>query len=179
MHGLISYCEQCLPHKGWSGLRSVNYEADCKALTPWLTEALAEANADDSFKGLWFGLNNPATGDETTADLYIAASNEFAFDSIDWAVDASFFPESGRLNSKVLAAVYQLAYSKKKGLGNDAEYPLALAYGAMAARAALEAGKVEGPFTELSGAAAGFDSGDFLFLGTFRGGEFIAGVKAG
>jgi hypothetical protein len=57
-------------------------------------------------------------------------------------------------------------------LGNDAEYPVGLAYGAMAACAALQSARLTGPFAHLLGAAAGFDSGDLLFLGSFSEGWF-------
>ena len=178
MQMLIAHCEQQIPHNDWSKLRRVDYEADTKALEGWLGEALAKAPPGEALQGLWFGLCNPLVDDETTADIYIAASTEYSSGSIDWAVEASFFPENGFLNSRVLSEVYRLAYSDPNGLGNEAEYPLALAYGAMAARAALESSVSLLP-RELLGAAAGFDSGDFLFLGTFQHRRFKANVTAG
>ena len=90
-----------------------------------------------------------------------------------------FYPKSRYLNSKVLTAVYRLAYRSANALGNAAEYPLCLAYGAMVACEALESGRLSGPFANLLGAAAGFDSGDLLFLGSFSDGTFRVMPEAG
>lgn len=179
MHTLIAHCERQVPHRDWSRMRQIDYEADRHVLGQWLTTFFAEAPPSASFKGLWFGLNNPVVDDQPTADIYVSASTKYETGSLDWAVGPVFCPESGYLNSRVLAAVYDLAYSSDAGLGNDAEYPLALAYGAMVARQALESVRLSGPFANLSGAAAGFDSGDFLVLGSFLEGRLRARVEAG
>lgn len=128
---------------------------------------------------MWFGLNNPVVDDRPTADIYVCASKKYETGSLDWTVGPVVCPESGYLNSRVLAAVYDLAFSSDAALGNDAEYPLVLAYGAMVARKALESVRLSGPFADLSGAAAGFDSGDFLVLGSFREGRLRAKIEAG
>ena len=179
MHALIAHCEGQVPHQDWERMRQADYEADSGAFERWLATSLAEGGPGASFKGLWFGLKNPVVGGQPTADIYVCASTTFEPGSLNWAVDSIFYPESGYLNSKVLAAVYRLAYSSDAALRNDAEYPLALAYGAMAARTALESACLSGPFADLDGAAAGFDGGDFLFLGSFRDGRFCAKVEAG
>lgn len=179
MNGLIAHCESQIPHPAWSSFREVDFEADSEALKCWLPTAWAEADSSASFKGVWFGLNNPVIGTEPTADIYVAASPTFYRGSIDWAAGATFYPENGYLNSSVLTKIYRLAYSGNESLGNNAEYPLILAYGAMAARAALEATELSAPFAQLSGAAVGFDSGDLLFIGSFSDGRFYANVTAG
>lgn len=179
MHRLISHCEEQVPHEDWERMRQIDYEADRQVLDHWLAASFAEADGSALFRGLWFGINNPVIRDQPTADIYVCASTRFEPKSLDWAVASNFFPESRYLNSKVLTAVYRLAYPSKTSLGNDAEYPLGLAYGAMAAGAALESARLVGPFTHLLGAAAGFDAGDFLFLGTFADGKFCAMPEAG
>lgn len=178
MNALIAHCESQIPHQAWSNFRELNFEADFEILKHWLPTACAEANPSTSFKGLWFGLNNPVINNESTADIYVAASPMFDRRSIDWAIGATFYPENGYLNSSVLTSIYRLAYSDNASLGNDAEYPLVLAYGAMAAKAALETTKLSAPFTHLSSAAVGFDSGDLLILGSFVNGVFYANVEA-
>ena len=74
----------------------------------------------------------------------------------------------------MLADIYRIAYrqgarvAEQKGcLGNDAEYPLVLGYGAFAVRELL--GQVEPPLvlggSASLGVAVGFDSGDFVLVG--------------
>jgi len=68
----------------------------------------------------------------------------------------------------VLANIDRIAY-RNGGLGNDAEYPLCLGYGAFAVRQLLgqiEPALVLGDSDKL-GVAVGFDSGDFVRLGEF------------
>jgi hypothetical protein len=66
----------------------------------------------------------------------------------------------------VLAKLYKIAY-REHGLGNDAEYPLCLAYGGLALRDLLRDADPSvflGKSPSL-GIAVGFDSGDFVLVG--------------
>ena len=179
MNALITHCENQIPNKGWSGFREIDYEADNDRLKHWLPLACAEAVPSTLYKGIWFGLNNPVINGEPTADIYLAASQMFDRGSIDWAASASFYPVNGYLGSQVLSSIYRLAHSGSGALQNYADYPLVLAYGAMAARAALENTEFSGVFAQLNGAAVGFDSGDLLILGSFHGGSFETNVEIG
>lgn len=179
MNGLIAHCESQMPNKAWRAFQEIDFEADSDVLECWLPTAWTKADASASYKGLWFGLNNPIVSAKPTADIYVAASPTFDRGTFHWAAGATFYPDNGYLNSSVLKTIYRLAYSGKESLGNNAEYPLVLAYGAMAARLALEATEPSAPFTHLSGAAVGFDSGDLLFIGSFSDGRFCANVTAG
>jgi hypothetical protein len=83
-----------------------------------------------------------------------------------WAIRPAWWPTARYARSVVLADIYRIAY-RKGGLGNDAEYPLCLGYGAFAVRDLL--GKVEPSLflgeSDSVGVAVGFDSGDFVLLG--------------
>jgi hypothetical protein len=137
----------------------------------------SEATEGQRYEGIWFGLNNPVRSGATTADVYIAAGPAFSSDSLDWAQELTLFPRDRYLLSPVLASIHAVAYSSKRALGNDAEYPLVLGYGAMLARAALELNALPPPMKTLEGAAVGFDSGDSLFLGSFSRGRFSTNVR--
>lgn len=179
MLSVIAECEVQCPHPDWRLLKKIDFNQDVASLSTWLSKAFSEASQSTNFKGLWFGLFNPIYDEEPTADIYVAASPEFDSGEIEWACDATFSPAEGMLHSKVLDAIYRIAYGKDSGLGNDAEYPLVLAYGAMLAKAALEQAKFKSPFDTLVGAAVGFDSGDSFFLGEFCNGKFVCNIQAG
>ena len=123
---------------GLAAQRRIAFHLDESALNDWLPQALAGAGSATSFKGLWFGLNNPVVKGAVTADIYVGASESYASDSLDWAMEPAELSKPGYLRSKVLDAIYSLAYGRDGGLENDAEYPLVLAYGSMCAREALE-----------------------------------------
>jgi hypothetical protein len=111
----------------------------------------------------------------------VGCSPDFDEQDIDWASELHTTTDSNYLNSKVLHELYARAYRDGEGaLGNDAEYPLALAYGAMAAIQSLQgAGQLAAGLSSIQGAAAGYDSGDFLFIGTVINGRYNRCVKAG
>jgi hypothetical protein len=178
MHAVIAECENQRSHPDWPRFRDLDLEADAPMLPIWLVRAFPIANPSDSFQGLWFGMHNPVIKGATTADVYVAASREFDQSSIEWATAVSEAPGKGQLGSHVLNAIYRRAYGVEGGLGNDAEYPLVLTYGAMAARTALET-EIPASLRNLRGVAAGFDSGDFLFLGNVQEGRFSANIVAG
>ena len=168
MARLIDVCEAAQPHRDWAKLRALPY-ADLSPLAAWIQRPFLNDPPAEPLRGLWFGLFNPYTSDdEPSADIYVCGSQRFDPnpDSYDWAVDPYWWPEDRYARSTVLAEIYRIAY-RKKGLENDAEYPLCLGYGAFAVRELL--GMIDpklllGKSDEL-GIAVGFDSGDFILLG--------------
>jgi hypothetical protein len=179
MLAVIKECEAQRPHGDWEAFRRIDYGQELEAVDGWLAAALSGAEGGQAYRGLWFGLCNPVHDDVPTADIYLAASPAYADGEIDWAAESTFYPDAGELRSRVLDQIYQLAYAKKDGLGNDAEYPLVLAWGAIIARRALEGQALGAAFPSLAGAAVGFDDGDFLFLGRFEDSKFTADIQAG
>lgn len=176
MAALIDRCEACRPHPDWARLRGVPY-ADLSPLLDWLQEPFRQEPPAVPLKGLWFGLFNPCYDGRTpVADIYVCGSERFYPDPEDngWAVGPDWWPDARYANSAVLAQVYHIAYGhsarlgeQRECLGNDAEYPLCLGYGAFAVRELL--GHVEPSLllgrSESLGVAVGFDSGDFVLLG--------------
>lgn len=179
MSVVIDECAAQHPHADWDRMRQIDYEADASRVACWLRTAFPEGQPSAEYRGLWFGLFNPVRSNgRPSADAYSCASPAFESGSIDWACDIDR-PHSGSyLNSVVLGEIYSVAYEAKGGLGNEAEYPLALAYGSIAARAALSDWVPPPQLSNLQGVAVGFDSGDALLLGSFIEGQFCADVRA-
>jgi hypothetical protein len=169
---IIKKCAAITPHPDWDRLRELDFD-DLGPLLEWIKKPLVREPPDSPLKGLWFGIFNPIYGNFPTADFYISGCSRFDPDptSYAWTGSRVWWPESRCAHSKVMSAIYRIAY-KKGGLKIDAEYPLCLAYPALAirellntldARLVLKALKAAGPV----GVAAGFDSGDFLLLGKY------------
>lgn len=176
MERLLDWCESEHPHPDWKKLRTLPF-GQLDSMVDWLGGAFQGGRPRAGLQGLWFGLFNPCPDGKTpVADLYVCGTNRFDADPNDneWAVRPAWRPKSYIAFSEVLADIYRIAYSEsgggaRKPLGNDAEYPLALAYGALAMRETL--GRLD-PAIVLGGAdalgvAVGFDSGDFVLLGSF------------
>ncbi|MEM9353320.1 MAG: hypothetical protein AAGA92_09930 [Planctomycetota bacterium] len=176
MLALIDECEHGRPHPDWSKLRELPY-GDLSPLIDWVQEPFREEPPPVPLRGLWFGLFNPCLEDNTpVADMYVCGSERFEPDPHDnsWACGPDWWPDSRYANSTVLAELYSIAYRRspqatdKEGcLGNDAEYPLCLGFGAFTVRELLE--QIEPSLilgrSDRLGVAIGFDSGDFLLLG--------------
>jgi hypothetical protein len=168
MSAVIDVCEQSAPHPDWHVLRKLPYN-DMTDLTEWLQSVFTEDPPEKSLAGLWFGLFNPICDGTPVSDMYVGgASHVDTEDSdIEWASDLDYFPEDNYADSHILAAIYQIAYSSKEGLRNDAEYPLCLAYGTFAVKRLL---KEIDPRIIISGdkkviVTVGFDDGDYLNVG--------------
>ncbi len=167
MAKIIADCEAMRPHHDWSKFRELPYD-DMSDLEEWISRVLNTEPPNPSINGLWFGLFNPIYDGQPVADIYICGSTRFDADpdESEWAVGPEWWPEHRYAHSTILAAIYRTAYTAN-GLANDAEYPLCLAYGALATKQLLN---VYGrdlilPATKSVGVATGFDSGDFILLG--------------
>ena len=176
MHALIDQCAVACPHPDWELFRRLPY-AELDPLRAWLERPFREEPSAVPLHGLWFGLFNPCPdGRNAVADLYVCGSERFDPDPSDneWAVGPDWWPEARYAESTLLAEIYRRAYRvarqdrcSPESLGNAAEYPLVLGYGAFAVRellAQVEPSLLLGR-TDSVGVAVGFDSGDFVLLG--------------
>jgi hypothetical protein len=184
MATLIDRCETANPHSDWAALRTLPY-GDTQQLLEWLVRPFRDEPSASPLAGLWFGLFNPIRDRHAVADIYVSGSERFEPDPNDnsWAVRPKWWPESRYAHSALLAEVYRIAYRpdaptayEDKWLGNDAEYPIVLGYGAFAVRELLE--RLEPSLvlgrSDSLGIAVGFDSGDFVLLGRLTRGGMVA-----
>lgn len=179
MHAVIDECERQLPHADWERLRGIDFDADLPLLETWLAEAWREGAVRTGERGLWFGLFNPVDAQEgATSDMYLASGPSYEGQSLDWPCEIDLRDGVSYLHSAVLAAMYRVAYGGADGLRNNAEYPLALTYAAIAARTTLEQGLLPAGLASLHGAAVGFDDGDALFIGEFDNLRFCPQLRA-
>ncbi len=171
MRRLIDKCSAAVAHPDWAELRQLPFE-DLAPLLAWIERPFRREPPGGDLQGLWFGLFNPVYNRAPVADIYVCGSTRFLADphDNDWAVGPDWWPEDRYAASEMLAAIYRVAY-REGGLGNDAEYPLCLAYGALAVRDLLHGIGASVVYEAVGsvGVAVGFDSGDFLLLGRVTG----------
>lgn len=168
IENIISFCSSENSHDDWNKLGSFDYQ-ETEELDIGIRELFKNDPPADTTAGLWFGIFNPVDeNDQTVADFYVSGSDRFDPDPEDnsWAVGPDWWPENRYANSRILSAIYRIAYSEG-GLGNDAEYPLCLAYTCLVVRDLLNHNSdlICRCSKQHMGVAAGFDSGDFLLLG--------------
>ena len=164
---VISVNESQVPHNDWQRFRKLPYD-DLTEMREWLENVLTNEPPDIELAGLWFGLFNPVyENDEAVADIYICGGTEYDEDNMDWACDPEYAPDEGYAHSEILKSIYQIAYTSKESLGNDAEYPMCLSYGAFAIKRLLNEINPELLIKgdKDIGLAVGFDDGDYIILG--------------
>lgn len=171
-------CARDQPHPDWERFAALDLAADLDHLQSWLLDVFSSP-PDGEDDGIWFGLFNPVYEDGDAADMHVHAAPYDPDSAGDWASEIAWTPADNRARSGVLKAVYEIAYGgmdldgdARAGddgslLMNDAEYPLCLAYAALAVRhLATELH----PLLFLGNASrrllfAGFDSGDYICIG--------------
>ena len=173
MAAVIARCEAITPHPDWQRLRGVAYEADLPPLTVWVTRTFGRKPPTVRLAGLWFGLCNPVLRDgSAVADMYLSGCSSYRRDDPSFAwVRPDYFPRKRFARCQSLRTIFRIAYERETGgLGNDAEYPLCLAFAAFAIKRLLkriDPGVVLCGAT-LLGVAVGFDSGTPKLLGELR-----------
>lgn len=157
MEAILDTCASYKPKK-WMPYRNLNYNSDMSALM----EALNKIAKSKDVAGVYIGIFNPVVENKTTSDMYAVgcAECDAEDEECEW-VFSHKEPEKNAvyLGSEVHGDIYRLAY-EDKGLGNNAEYTLCLAYTALAANRAARKMKYSKTI------AAGFDSGDIILVYT-------------
>lgn len=168
MVAVIDFCAEARPHEDWRLFRALDFDEDVRHLADWLQTLLGRDGAPGTIDGLWFGLVNPIYDGEATADMYLGGGEDAAKNPDAWTGKLTWTPD-GDARSEVLDGIYRIAYDQgMDGLGNYAEYPLCLAYACVAVRwlAATLPSEVLLGEAKQRVIEVGFDSGDFLEIGT-------------
>jgi len=160
---VIDHCRRRHPHPQWDELAALDVDADCEALDGWFVDLLDNEPPPAEVTGIYFGLFNPTYEDGPAADVY-AAGNRYDPDDADWACGPAWWPERRYAESDLLQDLYRIAY-RPGGLGNDAEYPLCLAYAGLLLRdlSGRHADRLSAGVERVL--CTGFDSGDILCVG--------------
>lgn len=166
MQRVIDVCDASFPHPDWKTLRSIDYSGAVRELASWFGDVVEADPPDIMIRGVWVGVCNPVVDGKVRADMYFAGAERFDREDPDWASEADYYPEDAYAGSSALRAIYEIAYGSRNGLGNEAEWPLALAFPVFAVRDLL-AQATPALFRGSSpiGVSVGFDSGDFFDVG--------------
>jgi hypothetical protein len=160
MQELVDACAIEKPHEDWARVGVLDWQADADRVARWFG-ALVEANPPGpaGAADLYFGLHNPIGTDcAPTAAMYVIGYSR----AKNWPGKKVWAPAGCRAHSSLFDAVYAIAYRRKRGLGNDLEYPILLGYAALLVR---EVGRrFVAPLIGME-LRTGFDSGDIVKIG--------------
>ena len=178
MSEIISICSRDVPHADWSELSALDYDGDVASLTSWIAGVFQRQPAPFPIRGLWIGLCNPTEDGKVWADMYVGSVAQYAADDeeLGWLWKSErHYPDDAYAHSVSLRRIYEIGYGGDGGLGNDAEWPLCLAFGAFAARSLLrgQSTRLVASTALRIGVAVGFDSGDMLKIGELTDREFV------
>jgi hypothetical protein len=171
---VITDCERLRPHRDWAQLRELDWNDGSAAVCAWWQQLLERERPPASVRGLWFGLCEPVENGRARYDLYAAGTRDYKPDDLEleWVFSQCYHPQ-GHPHPVCLAETYRIA-RKPEGLGNDAEWTLGLVFGCGAVARALNSpqGRTGLNATPPLGVAAGWDGGDFIFLGELHPDRF-------
>lgn len=178
MGEIVTICSRDVPHADWPRLSALDYDRDVASLTSWIAGVFERQPAPFPIQGLWIGLCNPSENGKVWADMYVGSVVQYAADDeeLSWLWKGErHYPEDAYAHSASLRSIYQIGYDGGGGLGNNAEWPLCLAFGAFAVRSLLR-GKTTRLVASTApriGVAVGFDSGDMLKVGELTNKGFV------
>ncbi len=119
---LIKRCKAILPHPDWDRIAALDWRGEPKRIANWTRRELAHPLVDGPYVSLYYALNNPIIDDRPTTDVdlvifFPAGARHDALDGL-----------GGPAGSRVLNGLYEIAYTGKGCLGNNAEYTIGLAW---------------------------------------------------
>ena len=178
MGEIITICSRDAPHADWSRLSALDYDGDVASLTLWIGGVFERQPAPFPIQGLWFGLCNPTEDGKVWADIYVGSVAQYVADDeeLGWLWKGKrHYPDDAYAHSASLRSIYEIGYGGDGGLGNDAEWPLCLAFGTFAVRSILrgQSTRLVASSAQRIGVAVGFDSGDMLKIGELTERGFV------
>lgn len=184
MREVIDLCAAAQPHPDWARLRELDYAGDARRMRDWFDQALREEPPTEPVRGLYFALCHPMTDEANlTADMELVGTRRFdpADRGMDWVYSRHYFPDlyasSGAMHRLygIAHGTHEFGVSVPGVLGNDAEYPVGLAFAVLATRAVLEGRTTGGLPTDADrvGVAAGWADGDLLLIGEVTAAGFV------
>lgn len=184
MREIIAICAADVPHADWDALALIDYDADVESLRGWIPRVFGAQKPSFPIRGLFVSLCTPGTEEgEIWSDLELMATPGYDAADPDGAwmfAKDRFYPEDAAANSSALRSIYGMAHGSHRvgqkvpgKLRNDAEWPLGLAFAALAVRTLVTgqtAANID-PRSQSIGVVAGFGDGDMLTIGelTTRG----------
>ncbi|MDB5352313.1 MAG: hypothetical protein JWN86_3560 [Planctomycetota bacterium] len=178
MREIVALCSRDVPHSDWSRLSALDYDGDVASLTSWIAGVFGSQPAPFPIQGLWIGLCNPSEDGDISADMYVGSLSEYASDDpeLGWLWEGDrHYPEDALAHSASLRSIYEIGYRGEGGLGNDAEWPLCLAFSAFAVRSLLQgqSTRLVASSAPRIGVVVGFDGGDMLKIGELTDKGFV------
>lgn len=177
---VVDICEASFPHDDWRLMRAMDWDASAARVAAWLPETLATDPPAHPIRGLYVAAVNYVERGVRRSDLELMGTSAYDRDDReqDWLFTGSYYP-SAYARPRALFDMYALAYGRSDGLGNDAEWPLALSFACVAVAHAVRGGLVIPGDTARLGLAAGFHGGDILTLGEVSRDGFTAAARNG
>lgn len=178
MGEIINICSRDVAHTDWSRLSAVDYDGDAATLTSWIAGVFERQPAPFPIQGLWIGLCNPSEDGKVWVDMYVGSVAQYEPNDAElgWLWKAErHYPEDAYAHSASLRSIYEIGYGRDGGLGNDAEWPLCLAFGAFAVRSLLrgQSTRLVASAAQRIGVVVCFDSGDMLKIGELTDRGFV------
>jgi hypothetical protein len=168
MRRIIRYCSRADPNPRWKLFDKLEIDEDLLRLKAWFETAFTENPPPDDVPGLWFGLIDVDRDGEPSFDMHLSGGHLDDEQPEDLVIGGSWGPRNEFAHSGVLDQIHKIAHAQEGRELEDAEYHLALAYGALAVRWLA---MTLNPELLLGGApqrvlAVGFDDGDSIGVGT-------------
>jgi len=181
MRALLDDCNDSFPHPHWALFCDLPFDDEATRLRVWFLDALEQFPPSSVLHGLWFGLFNPIDevhGAVTDLDV-IGSCAVIGPDPFGWAASPDWMPVGGRARSEVLASIYNLAYADDDGLGNGAEYSLALAFLVFGLAHGFRGLRLPPALSSDLLVVGGFNDGDGLVIGRATNRAFEPAQYAG
>jgi hypothetical protein len=185
MQEVIGLCARQIPHTDWPELAAIDYDADVASLSGWMPGVFSRQQPPFPIRGVFVVLCNPGTEEgEIWADMALMATPQYDAQDPDskWMFDRQrFYPDDALANSAALKRIYGIAFGSHQfgrkipnKLRNNAEWPLNLAYAALAVRKLLTGHTSEllDPRSPDIGAVVGFGDGDMVTVGELTASGF-------
>jgi len=163
---LIDFHEQSVSKEYWQLLRDLDIDAEQKDFVSWFGLLVRENPLPETVMALWIGILKFAGEGKEIPTIYLAGSEYFDKEDIDWVCEPAYLPVNKYAQPEVLSQIDAIAKTDEDNYG-FIDWIFPLAYCAFMIdeimRTKLDKGSFLGSVVKLH-VAVGHDGGDFIVL---------------
>ena len=105
----INFHDKSVPKSYWTTLQKLDIEEEQTEIVNWLQQLIAGDPIPEDVIAIWIGILKLVDGDKEIPTIYLAGTDTYDKDDIDWACDPTYLPKNRYVQPGILQQIDDIA----------------------------------------------------------------------